>query len=121
MSIPIILSIALLLTACESYSAGFVNAGGSSFEAMRSINKAYASRDACLARNARAQDLDQADTTFAAHAVALACTSETDKLIEMSNPSDSKMAAAIRDDSELRAKRFVLRARGQTIVTSSTP
>ena len=62
------------------------------------INDAYKARDASLARTA-----------------AMACTAETDKLIEVSNlDGDPKVAARIRQDSEFRARGIVLRARGQT-------
>lgn len=78
------------------------------------INTAYASRDACLARNA-AEDatLSLADQA-AARAVALACVPETEKLVEVVNrDGDPQVAEAVRRDSEFRALGFVLRARGQ--------
>jgi hypothetical protein len=78
------------------------------------INNAYKARDACLAKNAAADVTTSADADTIARAVALACASETDKLVEVSNrDGDPKVASAIRKDSEFRAMGFVVRARGQ--------
>ena len=78
------------------------------------INNAYKARDACLAKNAAADVTTSADADTIARAVALACTSETEKLVEVSNrDGDPKVASAIRKDSEFRAMGFVVRARGQ--------
>lgn len=80
------------------------------------IDRSYAARDACLAKNAAADDIGNADPAAIARTVALACTPETDKLIEVSNrDGDPRAANAIRKDSEFRAKGYVLRARGQVV------
>ena len=78
------------------------------------IDKSYEARDACLARNASADDISNSDPATLAHAVALACAPETEKLVAMSNrDGDPRVASAIRKDSEFRAMGYVLRARGQ--------
>ena len=78
------------------------------------INNAYKARDACLAKNATVDVTTSADHGTIARAVALACASETEKLVEVSNrDGDPKVASAIRKDSEFRAMGFVVRARGQ--------
>ena len=76
------------------------------------ITTAYAERDACLARHAATDSM--VDTGAAASAVAVACTEETEKLVEVLNrDGDPRVATAIRQDSEFRARGYVLRARGQ--------
>jgi len=78
------------------------------------IDRSFAARDACLARNAGADDISKSDPATIARAIALACTPETEKLVEMSNrDGDPRVASAIRKDSEFRAMGYVLRARGQ--------
>jgi hypothetical protein len=78
------------------------------------IDKQYAARDACLAKNATADDISNSDAATIARAMALACAPETEKLIEISNrDGDPTVANAIRKDSEFRAMGYVLRARGQ--------
>jgi hypothetical protein len=48
--------------------------------------------------------------------VALACSAETEQLVTAANrDGDAKVAAAIRADSEFRARGYVLKARGQLI------
>ena len=42
------------------------------------IDRSFAARDACLARNAAADDISNSDPATLARAVALACTSETE-------------------------------------------
>lgn len=80
------------------------------------IDKSYAERDACLARNAAADDISNSDPATLARAVALACTPETEKLVAAANrDGDAKVAAAIRQNSEFRAMGYVLKARGQLI------
>ena len=80
------------------------------------IDKSYVARDACLARNAAADDISNSDTATLAHAVALACSAETEQLVMTANrDGDAKVAAAIRADSEFRARGYVLKARGQLI------
>ena len=78
------------------------------------INNSYAARDACLARNVAAEGTVGEDAATLARAAALACSAETEKLIEITNKDgDPRVAAAIRRDSEFRAMGYVLRARGQ--------
>ena len=80
------------------------------------IDKSYEARDACLARNAAADGVSSEDPAMLAHAVALACSAETDKLIAASDLSgDAKVANKIRQDSEFRALGFVMKARCQRI------
>jgi hypothetical protein len=80
------------------------------------IDKAYKVRDACLVRNVAADDTSDSDPATVAHAVAMACSPETEKLLAATNrDGDSKVAAAIRQDSEFRARGYVLKARGQPI------
>ena len=101
----------LLLSACEG---SFVTV--SDLGRKTKIDKTYVARDACLARNAAADVTTEADASTIAHAVALACASETEKLIDASNrDGDAKVAEAIRENSEFRARGYVLKARGQPI------
>jgi hypothetical protein len=101
----------LLLPACEG---SFVRP--SDLGRKVKIEKSYEARDTCLARNAAADGTGTADPATLAHAVAMACQSETDKLITASDfHGDAKVAASIRQDSEFRAMGFVMRARGQAI------
>ena len=80
------------------------------------IDKSYEARDACLARNAAADGVGTEDPATLAHAVALACSAETDRLIVASDTSgDSRIANQIRQDSEFRALGFVMKARNQAI------
>jgi hypothetical protein len=98
----------LLLTACG-------NTTGDGRRTQK-IDKSYVARDACLARNAAADDISNSDPATLAHAVALACSAETEQLVMAANrEGDAKVAAAIRADSEFRAKGYVLKARGQLI------
>jgi hypothetical protein len=72
-------------------------------------------RDAGLAKNAAADGTMSLDASSVAQAAALACTAETDKLIEVSNrDGDPSVANRIRRDSEFRAMGYVLKARGQS-------
>ena len=81
---------------------------------MTRVDRSYAARDACLSRNAGADDISNSDPATLARAIALACTPETQKLVEVSNrDGDPRAADAIRKDSEFRAMGYVLRARGQ--------
>jgi hypothetical protein len=80
------------------------------------IDKSYEARDNCLARNAAADGATNEDAATLARAVAMACTVETEKLVEASAvDGDAKVALAIRKDSEFRAMGYVLKARGQPI------
>ena len=101
--------LALLLSAC----AGAYHTSSDGRLQTR-IDKSYEARDACLARNAAADVIGNADAGTIARAAALACAPETEKLVEVSNrDGDPRVANAIRKDSEFRAMGFVLRARGQ--------
>jgi hypothetical protein len=80
------------------------------------IDRRYEARDACLVRNAAADGTSTTDPETLALAVALACQSETDELIAASDSTgDTKVAASIRRDTEFRAMKFVMQARGQAI------
>ena len=104
--------VVLLLGACEG---SFIQVGDPGRKAK--IDKTYQARDNCLSRNATADGAGNEDAATLAHAIALACASETEKLVEasMTNGGDTKIAVAIRQDSEFRAMGFVLKARGQPI------
>ena len=78
------------------------------------IDDSYKARDACLAKSAAADGTLSLDARSVAQAAALACSAETDKLIEVSNrDGDPTVADRIRRDSEFRAMGYVLRARGE--------
>ncbi len=80
------------------------------------VDKAYAARDACLSKNAAADGTRAEDPATLANAVALSCNTETESLVAASEPNgDSKVAAAIRKDSQFRAMKYVMQARGQVI------
>jgi hypothetical protein len=105
---PALVFLVLLLSAC----------GNTTGDGRRTANieKAYEVRDACLVRNVAADDTGNSDPAAIAHAVAMACSPETEKLLAATNrDGDSKVAAAIRQDSEFRARGYVLKARGQPI------
>jgi hypothetical protein len=108
-----LLSLALILGACE----GSFFSVGDRWHTPR-IGEAYAARDACLAKNATAEAPGAIDPSTAAHAVAQACASETEKLVQISNrDGDSKVAGNIRDNSQFRAMGYVMRSRGQVMTT----
>ena len=103
---PALVLLVLLLAAC-----GTTTGDG---RRTANIDKSYKVRDACLARNASADDISNSDPATIARAIALACAPETQKLVEVSNrDGDPRAADAIRKDSEFRAMGYVLRARGQ--------
>jgi hypothetical protein len=107
----VLVLVVLLLAACEG---SFVRSGDLGRKV--NIDRSYEARDACLSRNAAADGTMSLDATSFAHAAALACTAETDKLIAASDLSgDTKVANQIRKDSEFRALGFVMKARGQAI------
>ena len=102
---------ALSIAACEG---SFVRAGDLGRKV--NIDRRYEARDACLARNAAADGTSGEDAATLAHAVALSCSAQTDQLIAASDLSgDAKVAASIRQDSEFRAMKYVMQARGQAI------
>src|SRR5262249_9892532 len=101
----------LLLTACEG---SFVRP--SSLARKVGIDRSYEARDTCLARHAAAEGTGTTDPIALAQAITLACQAETDKLISASDQTgDSKIAASIRRDTEFRAMKYVMQARGQTL------
>jgi len=105
---PALVLLVLLLSAC----------GNTTGDGRRTatIDKSYKARDACLARNAAADDISNSDADSLAHAIALACLPETEQLVSAANrDGDSKVAAAIRQDSEFRARGYILKVRGQLI------
>jgi hypothetical protein len=107
------LLLVLFLTACEG---SFIRPEdlGRKVE----INKSYEARDTCLKHKA-ADSMASADPAELASTAALACQSETDRLITAANPDrDSKVTASIRHDTEFRALKYVLQARGQVATVS---
>jgi hypothetical protein len=105
---PALVFLVLLLSAC----------GNTTGDGRRTANidKFYKARDACLARNAAADDISNSDPATLARAVALACSPETEQLVVAANrDGDAKVATAIRQDSEFRATGYILKARGQLI------
>ncbi len=101
----------LLLSACEG---SFVTVGDVGRKAK--IDKSFEARDACLAKNAAADVTSDADAATIARAVALACAPETEKLVDATNrDGDAQVAASIRQNSEFRAMKYVMKARGQAI------
>jgi hypothetical protein len=78
------------------------------------INDAYKARDACLSSNVSADSAMAVDAASVARTAAMACTAETEKLVDVSNrDGDPRVANRIRQDSEFRALGLVLRTRGQ--------
>jgi len=101
----------LLLSACEG---SFVTVGDVGRKAR--IDKSFEAREACLAKNAAADAASDADTATIARAVALACAPETEKLVDATNrDGDAQVATSIRQNSEFRAMKYVMKARGQAI------
>jgi hypothetical protein len=97
---PALAFLVLLLSACSNTTTG-------DGRRTANIEKAYEVRDACLVRNVTADDTANSDPATVAH---------TEKLLAAANrDGDSKVAAAIRQDSEFRARGYVLKARGQLI------
>ena len=76
------------------------------------INTAYKARDACLTQYITSSGATSGDPATAANAAAMACTAETDRLIELINvDGDPRVAARIRKDSEFRAMGIALTGR----------
>ena len=107
-----ILLFALFLGACEGSFFRPEHLGKKTY-----LEKSYAARDACLARTADADSSGPADNETLAQSVARACSTETANLIAAADRGDSdpKVAAQIRKDTEFRALKYVLKARGQAI------
>ena len=107
-----LICLVLLLSAC----ADFTYTSPIDGRLTTKIDKSFAARDACLAKNASTGDIGSADPATAARAIAVACAPETEKLVDVSNrDGDPRVASAIRKDSEFRAKGYVLKARGEVI------
>ena len=104
-----ILLVVLFLCGCEGSFVRPENLGR-----QVQIKKTYEAREACLAKNAAADGTTATDPATLAHAVAMACASETETLVIASNfDGDATVAANIRQDSAFRAMKYVMRARGQ--------
>lgn len=100
----------LLVTACEG---SFIRPEdlGRKVE----IDKSYEARDTCLKHKA-VDATAGVDPAQLAAAAARACESETGRLITAANPdSDGKVTASIRQDTEFRALKYVLQARGLAV------
>jgi hypothetical protein len=97
----------LILTACEG---SFVPVGDVGRTAR--TEKTYEVRDACLARNAAADGVSATVAATLAQAAAMACTSETEKLVEAANPGATPKLPR---PSVRRAMKYVLQARGRAI------
>ena len=77
------------------------------------IEKSYEARDNCLKQQASADGTNGIDPATLAHAAALACEKQTDRLIAAANTDgDSKVTLSIRQDTEFRARKYVMQARG---------
>jgi hypothetical protein len=98
------------LPACGvDVSAGHISAGGAPFATTQNINKAYAARDACLIKYAGEGSTSGVRIPALAQAIAARCKSETDALILSLGHADSKVAAAIREETVARAMAFAKR------------
>jgi hypothetical protein len=79
------------------------------------IEKSYEARDTCLKTQAVADGTESADPATLAHAAALACQHQTDQLIAAANTDgDARVTASIRQDTEFRAIKYIMKARGLT-------
>lgn len=108
----LVLLVTLLTTAACEDPTYLVMAGYSS-RAQLAIDKAFAERDRCLARNAVAGNAAGSTRHQIAEAVAYACQAQTDHLIAVSNPAGSLLVAEnIRRDSQFRALGYVMKAEG---------
>ena len=107
-------SATLFLSVGGCHSATLLGeAGQSNPTAVTKIERAYEARDACLAKNAVPSSSTNSDVASVAAAVALACMPETNQLIAVTNPyQDPQVTAAILKDSDSKATRFVMLARG---------
>lgn len=106
----LVILLVLLLAGCEG---SFVRPGDVGKTAR--IERTYEARDACLVKNAAADGTSTTDAQTLAHAVAMACAAETEKLVEAANTGDPKVSDAIRKDSDFRAMKYVMQARKQAI------
>lgn len=102
-----------ILAVVPSMAACSMNPQYSAPWTVRAVEKAYEARDACLAKHASLHVQSGFDPQTVGRAVSANCEPETDALIMKSNPhNDASVAAAIRQDSDFRAKGYVLKARG---------
>lgn len=105
---PWVLAAILAASACSmnpQYSAPWT---------VRAVGKAYEARDACLAKHASYHTKSDIDVQRAGFEVSASCEAETNALITSSNPHyDTAVTAAIRQDSEFRARGYILKARGR--------
>jgi hypothetical protein len=77
------------------------------------IEKSYEARDTCLKAQAVADGTESADPATLAHAAALACQRQTDEFIAAANTDgNTQVTESIRQDTEFRAIKYVMKARG---------
>ena len=108
-SVLVILPFLVVLGGCERSSVSLGPVGRTA-----NTDRAYAARDACLEKNVAADVAGSEDSRTVAHTVAMACSAETEKLVSITNSGgDAKVGEAIRKNSEARALKYVLQARGQ--------
>jgi hypothetical protein len=80
--------------------------------ALQKIDGLRATQNACLSGNVPRLD-DGGEPTTVGHNIAMACTAETDQLVQYAVPyATTGERAAFQRDAALRATGFVLRARG---------
>lgn len=104
----------LLVAAILSTGACSVNPQYSAPWTVRAVGKAYEARDACLAKYASLHSESGIDAQRVGLEVSANCEAETIALITSSNPHhDMAITAAIRQDSDFRARGYVLKARGK--------
>jgi hypothetical protein len=85
------------------------------------IEKSYEARDTCLKTQAAADGTESTDPATLAHAAALACQQQTDKLIAAANTDgNAQVTEQIRQDTEFRAVKYVMRARGRATFDTSS-
>jgi hypothetical protein len=105
----------LFLGACNSVSV-FKGAGYSDPRLAGRIERAYEARDTCLAKNAVPSGGGEPGVASIAQAVSLACMPETNHLIALTNPhQDPRVTQQIMKDSDAKAVRYVLLARGEGV------
>ena len=94
----------------------FKGAGFSDPRLAGRIERAYEARDKCLAKNAVPSGGGEAGVSSVAEAVSLACLPETNQLIALTNPhQDPRVTQEIMRDSDAKAVRYVLLARGESV------
>ncbi|MGQ3296845.1 hypothetical protein [Reyranella sp.] len=104
---------ALIVATMLSTTACSMNPQYSAPWTVRAVEKAYEARDACLAKQAALHVESGMDVRSVERAVSSNCEAETSALIASSNPhNDATVTTAIRQDSDFRARGYVLKARG---------